>query len=151
MSQTQPLYTILPLTTVIKGKVVNGDKVGRTIGFPTANLNINPDELFLDKGVYLCEASFKFQGEKTSRYGLAYYGPRYIFGELLNSFEVYLYDFAGEIYGVTVTITTSHFMRPPLDLKSLTELQVQLAADKQEGLKLLESLRWAVNRNNQVA
>ncbi len=137
MSQSQPLYTILPISTVVKGKVVNGDKVGRTIGFPTANLKVDPATLFIDRGVYLCQAKFKHQGRAQTKFGLAYFGPRYIFGELINSFEVYLYDFNGEIYGETMTITTTHFLRPPIELKSLTELQVQLEADKKEGLTLL--------------
>lgn len=133
------LYAISPLQFSVKGKVIHGDKIGRTIGFPTANLKVNTAEINLGAGVYLCEVNFNSADQQVTKYGLAYYGPRLIFGEMTNSFEVFIYDFDQEIYGIQITVTTSHFMRPPLQINSLEELKNQLQQDKEKGLELLNN------------
>lgn len=138
MAASDAVYTIEPFKFLITGKVVNGDKVGRTIGFPTANLNVNMDEAQLPPGVYLAKASFKDKGETVTKHGLAYFGPRYVLGEKINSFEVFLYDFNNQIYGVVMTVTLTHFMRKPIDIKSWEELKSQLEMDKSQGERLLK-------------
>jgi len=135
MTETEE-YTILPTHFSIKSQVINGDKIGRTIGFPTANLKLDGQEIDLKPGVYLCQLAFENQPE-LQKYGLTYYGPRYIFGELTNSFETYIYNFNQEIYGSELVVTVSDFMRPPLKIKSLAELKNQLEKDKAKGLELL--------------
>lgn len=139
MSSPQDIYPIKPFTYSVAGEVIHGDKVGRTIGFPTANLKIQSGALTLEPGVYLATATFAFGDKKIQKAGLAYYGPRHIFGELRNSFEVFLYDFDQEIYGVIMSVDLTHFMRPPLELGSLEALKNQLELDKNKGLELLKS------------
>ncbi|HEX7018044.1 MAG TPA: riboflavin kinase [Patescibacteria group bacterium] len=122
----------------ISAKVIHGEKVGRTIGFPTANLDIQLTEEDLKPGVYLAKVTSD-QDRSTIYNGLAYFGPRYIFGEQVNSFEVYLYDFEGDLYNQTLEIALTDYLREPMNLDSIDKLRAQLELDKAEGLKLLQS------------
>ncbi len=121
------------LPRVITGTVISGDQIGRTIGFPTANLKTSDISADLEPGVYYAECELREIGEVKP--GLAYFGPRLIFGELTNSFEIYLYDFDRDVYGQELAVTLLAFMRPPLQIDSLPELKAQLEHDKQAGLK----------------
>lgn len=124
------------LPTII-GSVIHGEKVGRTIGFPTANLDLKLTEADLKPGVYLAKVTI--QGQDTSLIdGLAYFGPRYIFGEHVNSFEVYLYDFAQDLYNQTLQVELTNYLREPMNLDTIDKLRAQLELDKATGLKLLE-------------
>ncbi len=87
----------LPFT--FSGKIVHGERVGRTIGFPTANFDHVPNEEDLDNGVHVgfCRIN------KQKYYCLSYFGPRFLFGEVKNRFEVYIYDFTGQLYDKTLS------------------------------------------------
>ena len=112
--------------------VVHGEKVGRTIGFPTANLDFVPDESVLRPGVYF--GSCTVTGKKYDC--LPYFGPRLIFGEVNNIFEVYIFDFAEEIYGQKMEIHITDFLRSPVKVDSLDALKALLENDKANGQKL---------------
>ena len=127
------MHAIPPLH--IRGQVIPGEKVGRTIGFPTANLDTLPPAS-LEQGVYF--ATCQLEAQTLS--GLAYFGPRLIFNELQPCFEIYLYNFSQEIYGKPLDVTLTHFMRPPLPFSSLEALQTQLELDKTEGEKIVTQL-----------
>lgn len=126
--------TELPAPFSFTSTVIHGEKVGRTINFPTANLADNPSKKDLTQGVYFgtCQLS-----EATSHFCLVYFGPRYIFGEEKDNFEVYLYDFQGDLYGQSITVNLTHFLRPPLQLPDLNSLKVQLEQDKLLGSELI--------------
>lgn len=124
----------LPFT--YQSLVTHGEKVGRTIGFPTANLATSPQPEELEVGVYLGRC---WVNPEVVYDCLAYFGPRYIFGEHKNSFEVFIYDFAADIYHQTLSVTLTNYIRPPLDLDTIDKLKTQLEKDKQSGLKLLQS------------
>lgn len=117
------------------GKVIDGEKVGRKIGFPTANLDFLPDEL--DEGVYLGTVKIR----EKEFYCLAYYGPRFIFGEIKNNFEVYVYDFDEKIYGQILNGELKYFLRTPLKMKDLEELKSQLQQDRNVGSKLITTFK----------
>jgi riboflavin kinase / FMN adenylyltransferase len=123
----------------IRGMVIAGDKVGRTIGFPTANLKLEIESITLEPGVYLgtCEVN------QQTYSCLPYFGPRSVMGETKNCFEVYIYDFDQDIYGEQLTVRPQHFIRPPLQLNSLAELKAQLEADKAAGLELIHKAKTA--------
>lgn len=106
------------------GQVILGEKIGRTINFPTANLSLNKP-LNIKPGVYLAVCRLN----KNSYLGLAYYGPRYIFHKLANSFEIYLFDFNQAIYGEQISVKLTHWLRPPQRINSLKKLQKLLQAD----------------------
>ncbi len=122
----KPLY--------VSGKVILGEKVGRTIGFPTANLKVKLKPDNLKTGVYLATATIK----RKKYFGLAYFEPRYIFGETRNNFEIFIYDFNKNIYGENLKVELIHFLRKPIKIKTTHQLKRQLTVDKKKGLELLK-------------
>lgn len=112
-------YTIL-------GTVSKGAQLGRTLGFPTANLSAH-NEQFPPNGVYAVEA---VRGSEVLR-GVANIGVRPTLenasGERL--IEVHLFDFAQDIYGEDLEITFRRFLRPEKKFPSLDALREQIAAD----------------------
>ncbi|MBT3249237.1 MAG: hypothetical protein HN846_02140 [Candidatus Pacebacteria bacterium] len=114
------------------GKVIPGEKVGRTIGFPTANLDQVPNESDLKPGVYAGTCSI-IQDNKKKFKCLVYFGPRYIFDKKMNSFEVFIYDFSQKIYNETINVTLLKYLRAPRKTKNLAELKTQLEKDKAQG------------------
>lgn len=111
----------------IRGKVVTGDQRGRTIGFPTAN--IEPDEPYVTpiQGVYAVKALVK---------GLYYDGvmnvgvkPTFTTGEFRPTWEVHLFDFADDVYGETVTVELVAFLRKERKFSSIDELVAQINRD----------------------
>ncbi len=123
------------------GRVVLGERVGGKIGFPTANLDRVPEENNLDTGVYIGTCSI-YQEDRVKNRDLkclAYFGPRYIFGQTKNIFEVYIYNFDESIYDLTLEVKLVKLMREPKKITTITELKKQLHEDKEEGLKLLQA------------
>jgi len=112
-------YTIL-------GTVVEGDRLGRKLGFPTANLSAH-NEQFPPNGVYAVEASL--DGARLG--GVANIGVRPTIrnasGERI--FEVHLFDFHREIYGMDLEIRFRGFLRGEQKFGDLDELRAQIAKD----------------------
>jgi len=133
-------YTISKLNEpkVIQGTVIHGDQSGRSMGFPTANLDVELTIDELDLGVYL--GTCKITNEKKEYHCLPYFGPRLVFAEKKNQFEVFIYDFDESVYGKELVTTCTHFLRPPLPFTSLEDLQQQLKTDKREGQKLITAI-----------
>lgn len=130
----QKLITPQSFTSV----VVHGDGQGRKLGFPTANFKDIPNPDQLKTGVYFGYAKFvKSDRFKIKKPALIYFGPRLVFGEQINNFEVYIYDFSQQIYGETVTATLTHFLRPPVKAKSKEELIKMIEKDKEIGKDLI--------------
>jgi len=107
------------------GTVMNGEKVGRTIGFPTANLDNVPSEDQLELGSY--SGVCKIKGEEYNC--LAYFGPRYIFNELKNVFEIFIIDFNADIYNEEITVIVQEYIRKPMRFSSVEDLKNQLMRD----------------------
>jgi riboflavin kinase/FMN adenylyltransferase len=126
----------MQLPQVITGRVIHGEKVGRTIGFPTANLDVLLSTDQLDAGVYFGECVINGKSYNC----LPYFGPRLIFGETKNVFEVYIFDLDSEIYDKELTVTLKKFQRPPVQVNSLDELKQLLENDKRAGQLLTTSL-----------
>jgi riboflavin kinase/FMN adenylyltransferase len=111
----------------VRGKVVSGDQRGRTIGFPTAN--IEPEELYVKpvNGVYAVKVQVK---------GLSYDGvmnigvkPTFTTGELQPTWEAHLFDFSEDIYGETVTVELVEFLREERKFSSIDQLVTQIKQD----------------------
>jgi riboflavin kinase/FMN adenylyltransferase len=120
------------------GTVVEGDKRGRTLGFPTANIRLNDaDKMLPALGIYLVE--FYVHGSK--HYGLLSVGKRPTFydsGSITP--EVYIYNFNEDIYGEKVTVNIIKKLRDEEKFSSAEELIAQMNKDKQNGLVLIEEL-----------
>ncbi len=112
----------------IRGIVVEGDKIGRTLGFPTANLALkDPFKALPADGVYAAQVHL---GNKTFQ-GMAYIGPRPVLGsDLARVIEVNLFDFDGNLYNKEIDLQLNSYIRADLDLNNLDELKNQLSEDK---------------------
>jgi len=112
----------------ITGKVVHGDKIGRTLGFPTANLEVEKYKLIPKDGVYLVKIHLQNEIHK----GLLSIGTR---PTVTNSnekrVEVFIMDFDGEIYGEILTVELIQFIREDKKFGSIEELVEQMNKDKE--------------------
>jgi riboflavin kinase/FMN adenylyltransferase len=113
----------------ILGTVIEGARIGRTLGFPTANLSAH-NEQFPPNGVYAVEVR---HGENQHR-GVVNIGVRPTIqnadGERV--FEVHLFDFAGDLYGQDLEVTFRRFLRPEKKFPSLDALRAQIALDAEQ-------------------
>jgi riboflavin kinase/FMN adenylyltransferase len=90
--------------------VVGGDRVGRTLGFPTANLRLHDEQQVPAHGIYAVWA--RIAGEPTWRMGAMSVGVRPTFGGGLRTLEVFLIDFDGDLYGRDLTVAFADWLRP---------------------------------------
>ncbi|OCT13772.1 riboflavin biosynthesis protein RibF [Paenibacillus pectinilyticus] len=114
----------------ISGIVVDGAKRGRTLGFPTANLQLDESYVPPMNGVYAVKATVRgevYQG--VMNIGIK---PTFETGELKPSFEAHLFEFSEQIYGETVTVELIAFLRPERKFSSLDDLVAQIKLDAEE-------------------
>ena len=122
----------------LTGKVIEGKKIGRTIGFPTANLAPDhPLKLIPANGIYAVRATVEGVDEAVD--GMLYIGDR----PSLNDgrgvvIELNIFDFSEDIYGREVTVQLVNRLRGDLELDGLEALKVQLAADEISARKVLD-------------
>src|SRR5690349_8528864 len=101
----------------VTGEVVHGDKRGRELGFPTANLRLDP-ACGLKHGVYAVRV-----GVGGKRYdGVANFGRRPMFDSGVVLLEVFLFDFDADLYGATLDVAFLHWIRPELAFDSVDDL-----------------------------
>jgi riboflavin kinase/FMN adenylyltransferase len=120
---------------LVIGKVIQGQKRGRTIDFPTANVDIDRKKA-LPIGVFAVTARVC---QKKYR-GMANVGPRPSFPDQPPSFEVHLFAFNGKIYGESLEVTFHSYIREQTHFKDLAALKAQLNQDRQIALTALEGL-----------
>lgn len=135
------------------GTVVGGQRLGRTIGFPTANIELPPEKFLPRFGVYAVRVSVKHGGEKmkdqSSSYewenpkslipglasnlffvnGVMNVGCRPTVDGLQPTVEVHLLDWSGDLYGKTLSASLVEFLRPEQKFASLDALKTQIQAD----------------------
>jgi riboflavin kinase/FMN adenylyltransferase len=119
----------------VSGNVVEGNKIGRTIGFPTANIQIpEPWKQIPKDGVYAVRVQFK----NSHYFGMLNIGTRpTIEPEMkLKNMEVHIFDFNEKIYNQTVTISFVKRIRNERKFAGLDELAAQLKIDKEQILQL---------------
>ena len=113
---------------VLRGEVVEGDRRGRTIGFPTANVLPNPDVVVPANGVY---AGYVDVGEE--RYAACTnIGVAPTFARAESRVEAYLLDFEGDLYGRVVDVGFLSRIRPEIRFSGIEELKAQISADVEE-------------------
>ncbi|TXK22425.1 bifunctional riboflavin kinase/FAD synthetase, partial [Pontibacter qinzhouensis] len=114
--------------------VEQGQQLGRTIGFPTANLALpEPHKLIPANGVY----AVWVQVEEARLSGMMNIGTRPTVNGSKLTLEVHLLDFNGDLYGKTLTVEFVQQLRHEQKFPSLEALQTQLAQDKQDTQKAL--------------
>lgn len=111
----------------ISGRVVYGQRLGRQLGVPTANVNLHRNRAPL-KGVFAVEVRFGPHGEIVK--GVANVGVRPTVGDLIKPvLEVHLLDWSGDIYGQRIAVEFCHKLREERKFAGLDELVVQIRAD----------------------
>jgi riboflavin kinase/FMN adenylyltransferase len=130
-----------------KGTVVEGNKLGRTIGYPTANLHIESEEKLIPAdGIYACKVEIENRepGADSSLpvsqplSGMMYIGNRPVIEGKHRTIEVNIFDFDEDIYGSSLTVYMYNYIRGDVPLEGLEELKTQLAKDKETVSQLLQ-------------
>ncbi|CDZ28570.1 bifunctional riboflavin kinase/FAD synthetase [Neorhizobium galegae] len=122
----------------VEAEVIDGEKLGRQLGFPTANMQL-PPEAELKSGIY----AVRFRRPDGTLFdGVASYGRRPTVTEngapLL---ETYLFDFSGSLYGETCSVSFFGHLRDELKFDGLDALVVQIKRDEEEARALLSGVR----------
>ena len=119
----------------MSGKVVNGDRLGRTLGFPTANLEIaEPEHRLLPPfGVYVSRATLPDGRELP---GVTNIGVRpSVTDDRCLRIETHILDFDSDLYGSTITVSLLKMLRSERKFAGLSELKDAIAADKEAARK----------------
>lgn len=112
----------------IEGPVLHGEKRGRDLGYPTANLSV--DGLHLPRlGVYAVLVDVLDGPQAGSYRGVASLGVRPMFGENTPNLETFLFDFAGDLYGTPISVALVEFLRPEARFDGLPALIAQMDED----------------------
>ena len=131
---------LLGYAYTITSEVVVGNKIGRTIGFPTANLEL-PQEYMLisNRGVYACLVDYEGKTYKA----MANIGHRPTIGDRSEDnpiIEVHLFDFDGDLYGKQLRVRFIDRIRDEEKFNGLGALKAQLEQDREKAYKLLDNI-----------
>ncbi|KAA3596253.1 MAG: bifunctional riboflavin kinase/FAD synthetase [Calditrichaeota bacterium] len=121
----QKVNQLLGYEYLISGKVTNGDQRGRVLGFPTANLKMNPNKLLPTDGVYAVRVAHKSKDYN----GVLNIGSRPTFYGQSRSVEVFIFDFDEEIYGENLRLSLVEKIRSEKKFDGIEELKSQIQKD----------------------
>ena len=116
----------------VEGRVEGGDRRGRTIGFPTANVSL---EGYLEPALGVYAVRVEIGGRKYG--GVANFGRRPTFDKKDVLLEVHIFDFEGDIYGQPIVVSFISFLRPEMKFPGLDALKAQIAKDSETARALL--------------
>lgn len=135
-ADTDTANALLGYPYFFSGTVIEGNKLGRTIGYPTANIAPGDDnKLIPGNGVYAVEISRPEQGARLQ--GMMNIGVRPTVDGTKRVIEVNIFDFDETIYGETLTVHVHQRLRSEVKFSGLDALKAQLAADKEAALQAL--------------
>jgi len=118
----------------IQGTVTEGRRLGRTLGFPTANLKLNEfSPLFLANGVY----AVKIKHQASLYNGMVNIGIRPTFEQHELTIEVNLFDFSKDLYGDDLTLFFVDRIRDEMKFPDIDALKLQISKDKKQIQELL--------------
>lgn len=137
----QEAARLLTRPFAVRGIVEHGDKRGRDIGYPTANLTL---EHYLRPryGIYAVAGTILASGDTLQ--GAANVGVRPQFAPPKELLEPYFFDFSGDLYGQEIEVAFHHFLRPEGKFDTLGDLTAQMAKDCEEARRLLGApkVKW---------
>lgn len=111
----------------LSGKIVHGKSIGRTIGFPTANVEVNEGYKLLPKnGVYLIQSIIN----KKQVFGMMNIGVKPTLIESSKTIEINFFDFEGNLYDRNIRVDIKQFIRDEIKFDSLELLKSQIQKDK---------------------
>ena len=121
----------------LNGIIIKGQQLGRSIGFPTANIHITHDyKLIPCDGAYAVLAQIEGNNFK----GMLNIGMRPTVNGSSQTIEVHLFDFEGDLYDKRICVKLKSYLRTEIKFSGLEELQQQLKKDKEDALRILDSL-----------
>ncbi|MBC8122942.1 MAG: bifunctional riboflavin kinase/FAD synthetase [Gemmatimonadaceae bacterium] len=118
----------------LEGEVVPGDRRGRSLGFPTANVQVDTRKFLPADGVYLVQVTW----DTLTRWGLLNIGVRPTFAGRTRSVEVHLLDWDDDLYGRHLRLTLLYYLRPERQFGGIEELRAQLEQDRIRALTLIQ-------------
>lgn len=118
------------------GTIIKGKQLGRTIGFPTANIHIEEDYKLIPKnGVYVVKGTYN----KETLFGMMNIGTRPTVEGKNQTIEVHFFDFDKDIYNQHITIEILEFIRDEHKFESLDTLKNQIQKDKEFSINFLNN------------
>ena len=133
----------------IRGIVENGKHLGRTLGFPTANIRPDPSAPELPaNGVYA--AAFWVEGDPVARMCMLNQGRHPTAPEGKPTIEAYVLDYDGDLYGRRVKVEYLRFLRPEKRFESLEALTEQLRHDRDDVRAWFDSARKEASRASEI-
>jgi riboflavin kinase/FMN adenylyltransferase len=117
----------------VRAEVVHGDKRGRLLGYPTANMRL-PPETRLRHGIYAVRFT---AGDGVTRPAVASFGRRPTFDDGAPRLETFVFDFAGDLYGQTCEVAFHGFLRPEARFEDVPALIAQMDRDSAAARALL--------------
>jgi riboflavin kinase/FMN adenylyltransferase len=122
----------------IRGSVVSGRRIGRNMGFPTANIApVFEHKLIPRTGVYAVEVTIEGAAEKHAAMLNIGHRPTIADSDGIRTIEVHLVDFSGDLYGRIVTVIFRHRLRDEMKFENVDALAAQLARDREMTIALL--------------
>ncbi|MCU0404956.1 MAG: bifunctional riboflavin kinase/FAD synthetase [Chitinophagaceae bacterium] len=135
----------------LEGTIVGGKKLGRTIGYPTANIRLSDEEKLVPaNGVYAVKASLIVRknggydlplSQSSLISGMMNIGVRPTVDGTTRTIEVNLFDFDKEIYGETIRVSFFKRLRGEIRFEGLEALKAQLALDKEQSILALDEIK----------
>jgi riboflavin kinase/FMN adenylyltransferase len=122
----------------IEGRVEPGDRLGRTIGFPTANLSLT-EYIRPALGIYAVRAGIERDTAVEWHDGVAYIGWRPTVGGTDLRLETYIFDFDGDLYGKHLRVALIDHLRPDRKFAGVEELKIQMAEDARQARETLKA------------
>ena len=120
----------------ITGIVVRGDQIGRTIGFPTANIVVQEEyKLIPADGTYAVKATYK----NAQFQGMLNIGFRPTVNGKMRRIELHIFDFEGDLYGEYITIHFVQMLREEMKFADLNALKKQLLQDKHNAQRIFNT------------
>ncbi|THH41332.1 bifunctional riboflavin kinase/FAD synthetase [Neolewinella litorea] len=139
--QVQKAANLMGRAYELTGTVVRGQQIGRTLDYPTANLQPDhPLKLVPAPGIYAVRAAF----EGCIYDGMLYIGDRPVIGDGRGTtIELHLFDYSGDLYGETLTVSFIRYLRGEMALGGMDALRDQLVVDEADARRALEEERLA--------
>ena len=119
----------------LQGKVVSGDRRGLELGFPTANLEVDPKQALPADGVYATWACF----DDNTHQSVTNIGRRPTFDGHERTVETYIINYGGDLYGRQLRIDIVERLRSEHRFNTVEELKKQMAEDVKQGAVILQS------------
>lgn len=130
----------LGYTFSLTGKVVEGEKIGSQLGFPTANIRVSDNlKIIPANGVYAVKVFFPSQSEQEAVDAMCNIGIRPTFGGKFQTIEVHLFDFNEDLYGQEISLHFHQQLRQEMKFNGPEELKKQLKADEEAARTVLSA------------